>query len=85
MTNVERETSRAMALDAAHNITRLAAELHYNHMDEALPVTALTLLCPAIFMHLVNMKSQNASTKDTAMLSFRVCMRLLERLKVLYW
>lgn len=80
----EREASRARLRESADNITRLAAEIHRQKLDYNLPLTAITVICPAIFMHLLNMKSGIQARREAAVLSFRVCMRTMEKLQELY-
>ncbi|KAF4987494.1 hypothetical protein FDECE_15414 [Fusarium decemcellulare] len=79
-----REASKALVLDSARNITRLAAELHQHNMDCNLPIAAITVLSPAISMHLLHMKSQNQTVRDVALCNFRVCMSVMEKMQKLY-
>lgn len=78
------ETSKAAAANAANSLTKLAAELHHNKMDHNLPVSTIMQICPAIFMHLLGMRSPNREERDMAMFSFRVCMRLMDKLRGVY-
>ncbi|KAF4981837.1 hypothetical protein FZEAL_2415 [Fusarium zealandicum] len=80
----DQEASRAMVTNSVNNITRLAAELHQHNMDCNLPIAAITMLCPAISMHLAHMKSQSQSVRDTAAYDFRVCMKIMGRMQQLY-
>lgn len=82
--NQAQEVSKAIVLDSANKITHLAAELHHYNMDCNLPIATLTLLCPAISMHLLNMKSQSQDVRNMATYNFRVCMRTVEKLQSLY-
>ena len=76
--------SRKLVSRSATNITRLAAELHECNQDTDLPLTAIVILCPAIFINILNMKSSNYTVSTLALFSFRVCMRVMERLQQLY-
>ncbi|KAJ3550360.1 hypothetical protein NM208_g5 [Fusarium decemcellulare] len=78
------EASKVLVLDSARNITRLAAELHQHDMDCNLPIAAITVLSPAISMHLLHMKSQNQTVRDLALCNFRVCMSVMEKMQKLY-
>lgn len=80
----EREISRSVVLDSVNKITHLAAELHHHKMDGNLPLAAITVLYPAICMHLLNMKSRDREMREAAIHRFRVCMRMLEKLREVY-
>lgn len=84
LTQQERKMSRAAVLNAVDQITRMAAELHQRKLDSKLPISAVTVICPAIFVHILNMRSCVRTRREAALLSFRVCMRTLERLRELY-
>jgi transcription factor-like protein len=79
-----RARSRAVVLDSVNKITHLAAELHQHKLDGNLPLAAITVLYPAICMHLLNMKSRNDHVREAAIHRFRVCMRIMEKLRELY-
>ncbi|KAF5491524.1 Cutinase transcription factor 1 beta [Colletotrichum siamense] len=53
-------------------------------MDPYLPIGAITILCPAISTHLINMKNRNQGSRHAAVSGFRVCMRVLDKLRDLY-
>lgn len=78
------ERSKSMVLESADNITQLAAELQNHDMDRNLPISAITVLCPALSIHLLNMKSQSQDVRNMAIVNFRVCMKTMEKLKKLY-
>ncbi|KAF4869259.1 Cutinase transcription factor 1 beta [Colletotrichum siamense] len=78
------ETSKRIVSECADNITRLAADLHQGQMDPYLPIGAITILCPAISTHLINMKNRNQGSRHAAVSGFRVCMRVLDKLRDLY-
>lgn len=79
-----RARSRAVVLDSVNKITLLAAELHQHKLDGNLPLAAITVLYPAICMHLLNMKSRSDDVRQAAIHRFRVCMRIMEKLRELY-
>ncbi|KAF4814045.1 Cutinase transcription factor 1 beta [Colletotrichum tropicale] len=78
------ETSKRIVSECADNITRLAADLHQGQMDPYLPIGAITILCPAISTHLINMKNRNQGLRHAAVSGFWVCMRVLDKLRDLY-
>ncbi|KAF5233995.1 hypothetical protein FANTH_12349 [Fusarium anthophilum] len=78
------QISKIIVLESANNITRLAAELHQHNMDSNLPIAAITVLFPAISMHMLNMRSQTKTVRDMAVGDFRICMRILEKMQKLY-
>lgn len=80
----EREMSRDKVLDSVNKITHLAAELHHHKMDGNLPLAAITVLYPAVCMHLINMKSRDPEMRQASIHRFRVCMRILESLRDVY-
>ncbi|KAH0438402.1 cutinase transcription factor 1 beta [Colletotrichum camelliae] len=78
------EASKRIVSESADNITRLAADLHQGQMDPYLPIGAITILCPAISTHLINMKNRSQGCRQAAVSGFRVCMRVLDKLRDLY-
>ncbi|KAK2735747.1 cutinase transcription factor 1 beta [Colletotrichum kahawae] len=78
------EASKRIVSECADNITRLAADLHQGQMDPYLPIGAITILCPAISTHLINMKNRSQGCRQAAVSGFRVCMRVLDKLRDLY-
>ncbi|KAF4451703.1 cutinase transcription factor 1 beta [Fusarium austroafricanum] len=77
------QMSKTIVLDSTNDITRLAAELHQHNMDCNLPIAAITVIFPAISMHMLNMKSQSKTLRDMAVGDFLICMRILEKMQKL--
>ncbi|RDA83098.1 hypothetical protein CP532_3089 [Ophiocordyceps camponoti-leonardi (nom. inval.)] len=79
------DVARLKVRDAAAEITRMAAQLHALHLDRFLPTTAVTVLLPAMMVHLLDMKSQGGTTtRHKAVRGFRQCMRVIEKLRDMY-
>ncbi|KAI1849559.1 hypothetical protein JX265_013624 [Neoarthrinium moseri] len=78
------EMSRLKVRDAASQITRMAAELHQIKLEKFLPTTGVTVILPAMIIHLLEMKNPLPHARDKAVRGFRQCMRVMERLRDIY-
>ena len=78
------EMSRLRVRDAAMHITRMAAELHQLRLEKFLPTTGVTVILPAMIIHLLEMKNPMSEARDRAMRGFRKCMRVMEKLREVY-
>lgn len=78
------EMSRVRVRDAAMHITRMAAELNHLQLERYLPTMGVTVILPAMIIHLLEMKSPNIEAQDRATRGFRHCMRVMERLRKIY-
>ncbi|EFY85565.1 Cutinase transcription factor 1 beta [Metarhizium acridum CQMa 102] len=78
------EMSRLRVRDAAAQITRMAAELQYLRLEKFLPTTGVTVILPAMIIHLLEMKSPSPQARDRATRGFRQCMRVMEKLREIY-
>ncbi|RDA93439.1 hypothetical protein CP533_2632 [Ophiocordyceps camponoti-saundersi (nom. inval.)] len=78
------DMARLKVRNAAGQITRMAAQLHSLHLDRFLPTTAVTVLLPAMMVHLLDMKNPGGPTRHRAVRGFRQCMRVIEKLRDMY-
>jgi hypothetical protein len=78
------EMSRVRVREAAMRITRMAAELHQFRLESFLPTTGVTVILPAMIIHLLEMKNPVAQARERATRGFRQCMRVMEKLREVY-
>ncbi len=78
------EMSRTRVRDAASHITQMAAELHHLRIERFLPTTGVTVILPAMIIHLLDMKNPIAECRATATRGFRQCMKVMEKLRDIY-
>ncbi|KAI0129950.1 transcription factor CTF1 [Xylariales sp. AK1849] len=78
------EMSRMKVRDAATHITRMAADLHHLRLERYLPTTGVTVILPAMIIHLLEMKNPLPQARDKAVRGFRQCMRVMEKLRDIY-
>ncbi|KAK6189468.1 hypothetical protein LQW54_013239 [Pestalotiopsis sp. IQ-011] len=78
------EMSRMKVRDAASQITRMAAEMHQLRMERYLPTTGVTVILPAMIIHLLEMKNPLIQARDKAVRGFRQCMKVMEKLRDIY-
>ncbi|KAG6018381.1 Cutinase transcription factor 1 beta, partial [Claviceps citrina] len=78
------DMSRLRVRDAAAQITRMASDLHHLRLDKFLPTTGVTVILPAMIMHLLEMKSPASQARERANRGFRHCMRVMEKLRDMY-
>lgn len=79
-----REKSQMIALHAVQRITYESAKLAHGRLDEHLPMFGIMGISPALFVHLINMKGNATGNPEMALFSFRVCMRLMDKLRRTY-
>jgi hypothetical protein len=78
------DMSRMRVRDAAAQITQMAVELHNLKLERYLPTTGVTVLLPAMIIHLLEMKSPVREVRDGAAKGFGHCMRVMEKLRETY-
>ena len=78
------ELSRMRVRDAATQITRMVSEMHTLRLERYLPTTGVTVVLPAMIIHLLEMKSSLPQTRENALHGFRQCMTVMERLRDSY-
>jgi hypothetical protein len=78
------DTSRRKVRVASREITRISQDLHAHGLEKYLPTTGVTVLLPAIIIHLLDIKSCNDDARQAAMDGFCQCMLVLEKLRDIY-
>ncbi|KAJ5628334.1 hypothetical protein N7490_010562 [Penicillium lividum] len=78
------ELSRQKVRSAAVEITSIAQDLHVLDLTRYYPTTGVTVLLPAVIIHLLDIKSSDASVRMTSLQRFYQCMRILQRLREIY-
>ncbi|KAF8416411.1 fungal-specific transcription factor domain-containing protein [Tirmania nivea] len=78
------DISRRKVRQAATEITRLAAELIDLNLVQYLPTFGVTVMLPAIIIHLLDIKSSNQATRDRSIEGFNVCMQVMHGLRATY-
>ena len=72
--------SRQKLHTAATEITRIAQDLQDVDLVQCLPSTGVTVLLPAIVIHLLNLKAPDENVRDTSLQGFCRCMLVMQRL-----
>ncbi|KAL3422624.1 cutinase transcription factor 1 beta [Phlyctema vagabunda] len=75
------DLSRKKVREASREITRISQDLHSMELEKYLPTTGVTVLLPAIIIHLLDIKSCNDEARQAAMDGFCQCMVVLEKLR----
>lgn len=78
------EMSRKKVRYAAVEITNIASGLHRLDLTRYLPTTGVTVLLPAVIIHLLDIKASDPSVRMTSLHHFYQCMRILQRLREIY-
>jgi len=78
------ELSRQKVRSAAVEITAIAQDLHVLDLTRYYPTTGVTVLLPAVIIHLLDIKSSDPSVRMTSLQRFYQCMRILQRLREIY-
>ena len=78
------EMSRTRVRDAANQITQMVAELHRLRLEKYLPTSGVTVILPAMIIHLLEMKSPLPEARVAATKGFKQCMRVMEKLREIY-
>ncbi|CAJ2508076.1 Uu.00g092620.m01.CDS01 [Anthostomella pinea] len=78
------DISRVRVYEAAMHITCMVQELSELHLVKRLPTTGVTVLMPAIIIHLLLMKSPVEHMCNAAVKGFGVCIRAMQRLREMY-
>ena len=78
------ELSRKRVRDAATEITEVAQDLHDLDLVRFLPTTGVTVLLPAVIIHLLDIKSSDTTLRNASLRRFYQCMQVLQRLREMY-
>lgn len=75
------DISRLKVREASRQITLISTDLHTRNLERFLPTTGVTVLLPAIIIHLLDIKSASEEERKAAMEGFKRCMIVLEGLR----
>ncbi|KAH0548604.1 hypothetical protein GP486_007852 [Trichoglossum hirsutum] len=78
------EISRNKVRRAAAEITRIGKELRELDLVKYLPTTGVTVMLPAIIIHLLDIKSLDEKVRNESLLGFSLCMQVIHRLRENY-
>lgn len=78
------DISRNKVRFAAIEITNIAQDLHSLDLTRYFPTTGVTVLLPAVIIHLLDIKSSDPNVRMTSLQRFYQCMRILQRLREIY-
>ncbi|KAI0442643.1 fungal-specific transcription factor domain-containing protein [Xylaria telfairii] len=81
---VQQQISRMRVCNAAVQITRMVTELSALRLDRFLPTTGVTVVLPAMIIHMIEMKNPSQVVQAAAHKGFQQCMRVMERLRDTY-
>ena len=78
------EISRKSVRLAASEITKIANNLYSLDLVRYLPTTGITVLLPAIVIHLLDIKAPNQETRRNSLQGFCQCMQIMAGLRDIY-
>lgn len=78
------ELSRKKVRHAAAEITRTAQDLHQLNLVQYLPTTGVTVLLPAVIIHLLDIKASNDEMRRASLQGFCQCMQVMQKLRESY-
>lgn len=78
------DVSRKAVRLAASEITSIASTLYNLDLVRLLPTTGITVLLPAVIIHLLDIKAPDESTRRTSLQGFCQCMQTMARLRDIY-
>lgn len=78
------EISRKNVRRAAFAITNMAQQLDAHDLVRYLPTTGVTVLLPAIIIHLLDIKSPDEETRRNSLRGFCQCMQVMAKLRETY-
>lgn len=78
------EVSRKAVRLAANETTKIANSLYVLDLVRYLPTTGITVLLPAIIIHLLDIKALDESTRRSSLQGFCQCMQVMSRLRDIY-
>lgn len=78
------DLSRKAVRHAATEITTIAQSLHSLDLVRFLPTTGITVLLPAIIIHLLDIKAPDEPTRRTSLQGFCQCMQIMAKLRDIY-
>ena len=82
--SLQRLSSWQRVKEAAIEVTEIAHDLHHQDLTRFLPPIGVTVLIPAMIVHLWVIKSGNATRPEASSRRFHQCMQVLQRLREIY-
>lgn len=79
-----KELSKERVREAASAITDVFRDLYSRDSIRYLPNTGVTILLPAIIVHLLDIKSPDSATRQLSVRRFQFCMQVLQQLRDVY-
>lgn len=79
-----KELSKRRVREAAGAITDVFQDLYTRDLIRYLPNTGVTILLPAIIVHLLDIKSPDSATRQLSVRRFQFCMQALQKLRDMY-
>ncbi|KAK5070052.1 hypothetical protein LTR64_001886 [Lithohypha guttulata] len=79
-----KELSQRRVREAACAITDVFQDLYSRDLIRYLPNTGVTILLPAIIVHLLDIKSPDSATRQLSVRRFQFCMQALQKLREMY-
>lgn len=79
-----KELSKRRVREAASAITDVFRDLYSRDLIRFLPNTGVTILLPAIIVHLLDIKSPDSATRQLSVRRFQFCMQALQKLRDMY-
>ncbi|KAG9683051.1 hypothetical protein KCU95_g14271, partial [Aureobasidium melanogenum] len=78
------DTSRRTVRFAANRLTAVAQNLNELDLIRCLPTSGITVLLPAIIIHLLDIKAPDEITRRASLQGFCQCMQILNKLRDIY-
>ena len=78
------ELSRLRVKNAATQVTEVAQVLQDHNLTRFLPPIGVTVLIPAVLVHLLDVKSDDRDVREISLKRFHQCMQILHRLQETY-
>lgn len=78
------DTSRRTVRFAANRLTAVAQNLNELDLVRCLPTSGITVLLPAIIIHLLDIKAPDEATRRASLQGFCQCMQILNKLRDIY-
>ena len=78
------ETARQRVREAAEHITGMAGEMRQHNLERYLPTTGVTVILPAMIVHMLDTKSPDAETRAKAMVGLKECLIVMSNLRNIY-
>ncbi|KAK4250270.1 fungal-specific transcription factor domain-containing protein [Corynascus novoguineensis] len=78
------DTARQRVREAAEHITRMAAEMRHHNLERFLPTTGVTVILPAMIVHMLDTKSLDPDTRSNAVRGLKECLIVMSNLRNIY-